>query len=303
MIPRLERPKAFTLIELLVVIAIIAILIGLLLPAIQKVREAANRAQCANNVKQTALAIHAYADANDGALVPLCVYGWPQFDSCFFLLLPFLEQDNLYRTVRGGNNFSFVARVPGYPTDPYSYLEVYGNVPAYNCPSAAGYKQSLGLADYTNYAVNYRLLGANNAGLEQTVLLYADCSSPYRIGNIPDGSSNTVLLSEKNSQVNSWSMPASYEVIYAPMFGCVLNPSAPYPYTYWGPFTADALQPPLSVSKPGNWSFLRASSVHPGGAVTGLADGSVRTVRYSISPQTWLAAITPEDGAPLGSDW
>jgi prepilin-type N-terminal cleavage/methylation domain-containing protein len=99
----LYRRRGFTLIELLVVIAIIAILIGLLLPAVQKIREAANRTKCTNNLKQMGLAAHNFASANDGA-VP---YGWyPNGSngtwtmaggSAFYAMLPYVEQDNLFR--------------------------------------------------------------------------------------------------------------------------------------------------------------------------------------------------------------
>src|SRR3954463_14237791 len=92
------RRSGFTLIELLVVIAIIAILIGLLLPAVQKVREAAARMTCSNNMKQLGTAIHNYASANDSALIPQLTYASSYGYSAFFnSVLPYIEQDNVYR--------------------------------------------------------------------------------------------------------------------------------------------------------------------------------------------------------------
>jgi len=145
-----RRDKGFTLIELLVVIAIIAILIGLLLPAVQKIREAANRMKCSNNLKQIGLGLHNYNDTN-GSLPPMFLLsrgtnGTPSFDwrdenkigpPWSVLLLPFIEQDNLYKTVSQSivNYTNMVKGSPGWVED-HTWRVIRGTkIPTYTCPS------------------------------------------------------------------------------------------------------------------------------------------------------------------------
>ena len=207
------RRVGFTLIELLVVIAIIAILIGLLLPAVQKIREAAARAQCTNNMKQIGLAVHNYASANGDMLPALTTsFNAASGSSAYrgyngnihFTLLPYIEQDAVYQL--GIVNRLSAAAPPG--SDTWSTTRTKA-VKTYRCPSdhtIAGDGSVPGYTGWmaTSYSANYQLFGSFRPNrITPLPAGYVDewgANLPkYSIGNIPDGTSNTISFTETYS--------------------------------------------------------------------------------------------------------
>jgi prepilin-type N-terminal cleavage/methylation domain-containing protein len=188
--------SAFTLIELLVVIAIIAVLIGLLLPAVQKVREAASRAKCANNVKQLVLACHNYVTANDVLPPVAAMIGGNRPVSAHFLLLPHIEQDNIYRQANG---ISFNARTMTVSTFmcPADTSTADGRVTTIRTAAEGGddtFRTSTGpngiKYGITNYAINAQVAAMSVGNGHVT-------GGRMTLLGITDGTSNTVLFAER----------------------------------------------------------------------------------------------------------
>ena len=284
-----RRWRGFTLIELLVVIAIIAILIGLLLPAVQKVREAAARAQSQNNLKQMGLATANFAGTYNGILPP----GYGEFPAtgsggwlgnqtegtCFFNLLPFIEQQNLYNqaaTNGGQAHLSMVLQWNG----------ISRSVKTYIAPADPSWQT--GNNALTSYRYNglawFNPVGSQNWN-----------GSPMFPTSFTDGTSNTILFTEgfaiEGSLRNDWcSRYNGYYGVGPCYFATGGTP----------PFTAPGMTPQAAFS---SYPSLPNALGSASGIQTGLADGSVRTVNQGISGYTWYIASNPQDGQPLGSDW
>jgi prepilin-type N-terminal cleavage/methylation domain-containing protein len=291
-----DRRPGFTLIELLVVIAIIAILIGLLLPAVQKVREAAARTQSANNLKQIALAAHSYHDAI-GYFPP----GWgflkgssnskatpAQKGTFFYFLLPYIEQGNVYNATTGDSSKS-TAVIPTFiaPLDP----SLTGDRRA---PNSAGVMAGLCSYEANGYllsgdtnAMNFYLTGKSNNGntADGNNRIYPTLAS------VTDGTSNTAMVVER----------------YA--YNCRYDATRQGTRT-WGDIAGPSLWAPILIHtdlfevKPvvGKHSCYVPQAYSASGCQVGLMDGSVRLARTGISATTWWRLWLPRDGMVLG-DW
>jgi prepilin-type N-terminal cleavage/methylation domain-containing protein len=283
-----RRWRGFTLIELLVVIAIIAILIGLLLPAVQKVREAAARMQCSNNLKQISLATVNCADSHAGVLPPgdgmypsQIQTDYNSYASVFFHILPYMEQGNAYNsTLQQGDPHG---QNGGFKTYSPFWGNLHATIKTYICPSDPTTGQiapgSTGSGGPNSYGYNAQVFPVDWNG-----------RSRYP-ATITDGTSNTIFITE---------LPAVCAGFWPDWGSSINDGSWPQPtgpgFTFLQVRTAAC-----PVPNPGQGN--QAASAHTGGISVGLGDGSVRFVSQGISGRTWWSAMTPSGGEVLGSDW
>lgn len=291
-----QFPKTgFTLVELLVVIAIIGILIGMLLPAVQQVRDAARRADSMNRLRQAALATHGYESAMmqfPPSITTVTNMNGKRYQrgSCFLQILPFVEQQNLLDLTSASSDYYGVYRLQlGFLNNPLDGSG--GSSGIYNDPSWGPY-------GVIGYGANYLALGWVRSGDRVNIM---------RMSSLHDGTSNTIFFAERYSGMlnadgmnnvnavyyNIWAYGEEFWYQWNPIF-------AAYPENSANPVLAHRFQvAPTEGSATATVNPLRAHATRTSGILTAYADGSTHMINASVADNIWYAALTPDQGELL----
>jgi prepilin-type N-terminal cleavage/methylation domain-containing protein/prepilin-type processing-associated H-X9-DG protein len=281
-----RRQAAFTLIELLVVIAIFAILIGLLVPAVQQAREAAARSQCANNLKQLGLALHNYHDQYKG-FPPANLMNAGGTLCWTTLVLPYIEQEPLYNQYHLNADWSDAANDSGLNQT---------EIQPFVCPSAPVGRVASKNRAVLDYPACTELTRPNPFALkgvppsDPTYIGVLGHNVRRRINEILDGSSNTLLLAEDAGRNQSWEMGQLQGTLSEN--GAWANPANVITVSGFNPATA-SMPGPVAVN---GCNSQNVYSFHPGLANAVFADGSVRTLSVATSIDTLIALTTRAGG-------
>ena len=304
--PTVRKSRGFTLIELLVVIAIIAVLIGLLLPAVQKVREASARASCQNNLKQIGLALHNYEGANQ-FFPPGDTKNTPPHHAWTALVLPYIEQDNVYRIYDFTHDWN----------NPGNYPAIQTQMKVFNCPSTptgqrvdstitalpacSDYAALNGVKDFVGVNCFGYLLHDGGQNTDSRLLGVLSFDKPARWVDIKDGASNTIMVAEDAGR------PTFYDATKQPYpEGTRMNVDGSMQYYKEGgwadpgaPFSIDGSNQDGSI--PGGCALNCTNnseiySFHPNGANVLFADGSVHFISASMDLCKLAALVTRAGG-------
>jgi len=317
----MKRRHAFTLIELLVVIAIIAVLIGLLLPAVQKVRSAAERVNCVNNMKQFGLALHAYHNENGvfpkGITEKIPGYNDPrQWLSWMARILPWIEQTSIYQ------NMENAYRTQGNFPDPFQnppHTGLSTVIQMFRCPSDQRQYQAAYAEGYNVAFTGY--LGVNGKNLRSwDGIIY--WNSKVRIADVADGTSNTLLVGER---------PPSWDLVFGWWYCGAGQWDYSYPEGVHNSGSCDVTLggeeinlrsvgiPELNACPTGPYAYTPGTilnpcdqfhfwSLHSGGANFLFGDGSVHFVSYAVGQDRTIGNVpvisamsTRASGEPVGS--